>query len=756
MMLRLSCAVLAILLGARLTAAQQDTTGILVIVMDRETTAPVTLASVEAMGVFRETDQDGRANLPVGTGRQRIAVRRIGFAPFDTIASVSQPTTVEIWLTPRPLDLDPLTARARREEGGAARERALFNREPVPGVVGVSRLEMRELPMLGEVDVLRALQALPGVMPANDLSARIHVRGGGPDQNVYLLDGARIFAPYHMFGIFGAFNADGIGRAELYRGSLPARYGGGLSSVVELDHRSGSGTGVEGAGGIGMLGARVLLTGPFSVAKGSWMVAARRTHADLVLDRYSDRGFPYAFWDADAHVTVRPTPAHRIRTSFFGSQDRFRMFLEYVSDHMTSRWENAVGSVQWDWTIGHGLGLRTVVWGSRYDGGLAIGGGVERPTSTNNVAVAGLAVTLSSHGELGGIRTGLDLETGRMALHGGVGPGGLFEGDTSSPYQTVAAFVETDRWLGPLRLGPGLRIEAFPATGAVRLAPRLYGRLHVGEAVVLTAGVTRSHQVASTLRDDRYPLPGPPFWFAHDGGMPVSRSDAATVAVEGWLGQEWSFELSTYVRSLVDIPRWRPIGSRTLEGLDFDDGSAEGLSVSIRRHAGRLTGWVGYEGSRVRFEEADTGRRYSPPWEHRNTLEAAVSARVFKQATISSRATFSTGAPFWPETGIVSTWRFDPIRGAIRNGGGYPTWSTEQMRLPEYFRADVSVRWPFQVGQAVMEPYLRLLNITGRQNVLYYRLANTWSPQSPGSRLYPELQLPIPVAFPSLGLDVRF
>ncbi|MEJ2184451.1 MAG: TonB-dependent receptor plug domain-containing protein [Gemmatimonadota bacterium] len=735
----------------------QDTLSVHVLVVDRESGLPVSLASVRGMGVTRDTDREGVVLLPLVRGMQRIAVSRIGFAPADTVVPVEGPVAIRIVLAPRPLDIGPLTVRAQRSEGGPARERALFHREPVPGLVGISRTELRELPLLGEADVLRALQSLPGVASANDLSARLHVNGGAPDQNVYLLDGARVFAPYHMFGIFGSFNADAVGRAEVYRGSLPARYGGALSSVVDVEQRAGSEEGVEGAGGLGMLGMRLLLAGPTPVFDGSWMVAARRTHADLVLDRHSERGFPYAFWDAHGQVTLRPHPDHRVRLSVFGSEDRFRMFLETVIDNMLSRWSSGVASVQWDWTPGAGLGSRTVVWGSRYDSSLGFGSFLDRPTSRDEVAVGGAKTVFSRQGQQGGFQAGLEVEDGRVDLIGGQQAGGLFMGSATTREQTAAAFIDVERWVGPLRLSPGLRVEWFNGQ-AVRFAPRLFGRLHLSGDIALTAGLTRSHQVLSTLRDDRFSLPGPPFWFAQGREMPVSRSDAATLALEGWLGRAWSFDVSLFGRALHDIARWRPEEVRTLAGLSFDDGHATGLSVSLRRHTGRITGWIAYDLSRVKFKERESGQDYSPPWEHRQTFRTALSVRVRRDANISAQAAYSTGAPFWPPNGEVPMWQFDPIRGVFGGTDPRPTWSTGQMRLPDYFRLDIAVRWPFRLGAMNLEPYLSLLNVTGRQNVLYYTLvSDMWqSPRNYRAQLRPNLQLPIPMAFPSVGVDIRF
>src|SRR5690606_3356963 len=132
---------------------------------------------------------------------------------------------------------------------------------------------------------------------------------------LFLLDGARVFAPYHMFSMMGAFNADAVARAELYRGSLPARFGGALSSVIDLEHQDGTVGGRSYEGGLSVLGIRMMARDILPVANASWMVALRRTHLDLVADRFLEKDFPYAFHDVNARITIQPRSNQRVRAS---------------------------------------------------------------------------------------------------------------------------------------------------------------------------------------------------------------------------------------------------------------------------------------------------------------------------------------------------------------------------------------------------------------------------------------------------------
>jgi hypothetical protein len=718
------------------------------------------VVEIDAGGSKRRTltDRAGRFSfLGLAPGTIEVTSWKLGYAPFDTTLVLSPgATSLSIALRVRPIALRPLTVRAERHQKGAAVERALFDREVMVGVVGISGQEIRAVPALGEADVLRSLQALPGVVQLNDLSAQLHVRGGGPDQNLFLLDGARVFAPYHLFGLFGAFNTDAVGRVEFFRGALPARYGGALSSVVEVEHRNGPVEHAEFDGGISLLAARIANRGPLPWANGYWHVAARRSHADLVLDKFSSTEFPYAFYDLQSGISLSPAPGHRVEGSFFSSADRFRMFLGGTTADLRSRWRNTVGSLRWNWTGQGPWSAAAAVWASGYGGEMEIGTGPETPSTNNRVSVGGLKFEVSHRGNASGFRAGVDVEGGNIALLGSEHPGSYYVGEINGGYLLPAMYGEIEHWVGPVRLAPGLRVLFDARTGDVLPEPRIGGRLHFSDDIAITFGVGRTHQILSTLRDDRNILPGAPFWFVHPEDAPASRTDGISAALEGWLGRAWSFSGGPYARSFKDVPRWRPTGSRDISHLEFDDGEAIGFELYLRRHAGRLTGWVGYGFGEASLVEAETGKDYDAPWDRRHAVDAALFLRVGSRLSLSSRLVYGGGMPFWPFVGYVSAPRLDPLLGRTSFDGMVPVWADEQFRFPAYARLDLGARYPFGLWGAEVEPYLNIQNVLGRRNVLYYDLVTDGRNQVERDPVL----LPItPLSFtflPSIGIDVRF
>lgn len=749
-------------------------------VRDADTHEPIAHATIQipALGRGVLTNKHGFFVLPdVPTGQWKIQARALGHRLHEVTLQIPSRGTVrvEFELETEPVALtgiSVLTTRARTAAGGAAPERALFDREVVPGVVTISGDEIRAIPALAEADVLRSLQALPGVVQRNDLSAQLHVRGGGPDQNLFLFDGARVFAPYHLFGMFGAFNADAVERVEFYRGALPARYGGALSSVVDIEQREGSER-LRVDAGLSLLGLRGTARGNLPWGDANWLLAGRRTHLDLVAEQQG-YDFPYAFHDLQGRLSFAPAPGQRVQASLFTSADRFRMFFGNSGGDLHSHWNNTVGSVRWTRASAGGWSWTANAWGSAYGGKLVVGdstiqaddattagdGLVASMTTENRIRVGGLQLEAVRQGEDTGVRVGLDVQGGAIALLGDEQPGSYIVGETRGAYLLPAAYIEAERWFGPVRLAPGLRLGYETRAGRLLVEPRLAGRYYLTDELALTLAVGRSHQVLSTLQDDRNVLPGAPLWFVHPDTTPASRTDGVSAEIEGWAGHEWSFSGTVYARAFTDVPRWRPVGTRKFQRLAFDDGRALGLELSLRKHAGRLTGWLGYGLSHVRLTEKETGEPYAAAWDRRHSLDATLLVKPWPWLSLSSRAIYGSGLPFWPFAGYVATPRFYPLAGGARRESYFaPYWADEQMRYPAYFRLDLGMRLQFQWGRAQIQPFAQVLNVTRRPNVLYYELSSLYNgPENFGDEnavLRPVDPFPFSL-MPSVGVDVHF
>jgi hypothetical protein len=203
--------------------------------------------------------------------------------------------------------------------------------------------QVRKLPSLfGEVDIIKNIQMLPGVISAGEGTTSFFVRGGSADQNLILIDEAPIYDPSHLFGLFSVFNADVIKDAEIYKGGIPSRFGGRLSSILDVRTKDGNNKQVGVAGGIGTMASRVMVEGPFRKDKSSFIVSARRSYVDLFL-RAADQDNIVYFYDVNAKASWRYNNNNRFFVAFYTGRDIFRF-----QDDFGFEWGNATGTFRWN------------------------------------------------------------------------------------------------------------------------------------------------------------------------------------------------------------------------------------------------------------------------------------------------------------------------------------------------------------------------------------------------------------------------
>ncbi len=744
-------------------AAQAPDSGVWAVrTVDRRSGDPISgvLVSFSKRGANRVTDDRGLAAGHKNAATVRVLARRLGYADLDTLVAVPKAGGVVVLLLERSaVELPPLTVEAERRMTSIELHRLVFDREVAVGAVGMTQAEIKAVPPMVESDVLRSLQALAGVSSVNDYSGELFVRGGGSDQVAVLIDGAPVFAPYHMFGLFGAFNADAVESTEFYRGSIPARYGGALSGVVAARQKTGSADETRFAGGVSLLGVRFAADGSLPWNEFRWLAAGRKASVDVA--RIS---VPYSFHDLNLGLEAFPADEHRMRLSVFASDDEFDwdMSSSGTRNSFTSEWANLATSVTWSWVPDHRMSSDVTAYYSRYDGERTIGGTSSSPVTTNRISATGLRAELTLRDDHIGGRAGVALEAGPVELRTAGGPGGYMDGDMSASYQHLSAFAELEAWAGPLRIAPGVRAGSERRSGRNFLEPRLSVRLS-SSVFAISASVDRTYQFLSVLRDAVALEPGAPMWFLHGRDVPASASDGASVSLDTWRGEEWTASVAGWTRRFRAVPYWRPILTRDPSGVEYQDGGAQGLEVMVQRHSGRVRGWLSYQWARAAFDAAD-GSEYAPQWDRRHELDALLAADVPGDVELSLRATVGTGTPFWFPAGLYDALRFAPnqrMRDEELGGGSFFSrfdqliiWSDNQGRLPIYARLDLSARRAFRWGSVDVIPYLAVVNAGNRENVLRYDFVGVRDDgEGPYQTFRHGRQMPL---FPSIGIDFRF
>ena len=740
--------------------------------VDRTSGQPLTevLIAFPGRSVTKLTDDQGLASGEGAAGEVRVLATRLGYADLDTlVVAPADGGVVELPLERSAISLPPLTVQVERQMTSRELHRRMFEREVAVGAVGVTQAEIKAVPALAEADVFRSLQSLAGVTSVNDYTGELFVRGGGGDQVAVLLDGAPVFAPYHMYGYFGAFNADVVESTEFYRGSIPARHGGALSGVVSARQRTGGPGEVNLAGGLSLLGGRIAADGTLPWGDVRWLAAGRKAFVDLARIKV-----PYSFHDLNLGVEAHPAEEHRLRWSLFASDDDYAWDFQSAGvghESFGAKWANLATSASWSWVRNNRMTTDVTAYHSRYRGKQTFGGTSTDPSTTNRISATGLKAGFTWRGERKGGRAGIAVEGGPVQLLG-EGTGALFEGDLSASYLHAYAFAEVEAWLGPLRLSPGVRAATERRSGRNFVEPRFSVRLRTPYFAV-SASVDRTYQFLSTLRDAYTLEPGAPMWFVHGKNQPPSVADGISLSVDAWRGEGWTAGVAGWTRRFKGLPSWRAGRSRDPHTLAFHDGQARGVDVIVQRHVGRVRGWASYQWARVRVTDA-AGAEYHPQWDRRHEFEGLVAVDLPREFGISVRGTVGTGGPFWYPVGSYANLRYDPhqrldaptYEGALLSEADWFTvWSDVQGRLPTYARFDVSANYAFRWGAWEIAPYLSVVNVTGRNNILYYQFAGL-SEVSEDGMLFSEIgddrlgyvfdyeqQLPF---LPTIGINFKF
>lgn len=298
-------------------------------------------------------------NIPPGA--YTLVVSYIGYESYQDAMTFEgmEVRRLDVSLTPQPIMAEEVVVKADRYE----EERRMQS-----GFIALKTEKVWELPSIGEPDLLRTLQLLPGIQAASDISSGLYIRGGGPDQTLILLDQIPLYNPSHAFGFFSTFNPDAIKDMSLHKGAYPAQYGGRLGAVLDVRNRDGNRKAFQATGGISLISARLTLEGPMQ--KGSWMVSGRRTYLEPVLALLRNTvgdttDIPsYYFYDLNAKLN-RDFDKDKLTLSGYFGRDDLRLDLDQGS-YVDIRWGNWAFTGKWTHVLSPALFANLMVAGSQY------------------------------------------------------------------------------------------------------------------------------------------------------------------------------------------------------------------------------------------------------------------------------------------------------------------------------------------------------------------------------------------------------
>ncbi|NKB69646.1 MAG: TonB-dependent receptor plug domain-containing protein [Candidatus Latescibacteria bacterium] len=631
-------------------------------------------------------------------------------------------------------------------------------------IVALKMDNLQQMPAMGEPDLLRSLQLLPGVQTASDFSSGLYVRGGGPDQTGILLDQVRLYNPSHAFGFFSTFNPDAIKDVTFYKGAYPARYGGSLGAVLDVQNRDGNRRQFNSRGGVSLISSRMTVEGP--LGQGAWMVAGRRTYIDPVLKAIrgaSDNldGLGYYFYDINGKVNTQLTPEDNLVVSFYGGDDDLTVGVSEGADSLAfdMRWGNRALTGRWTHLFSPRLFGRLIGIYSKYQSDIELDI-FDTPIAIRNrlrdATVKGDIDFFASPDHT--LRTGVDLTFYRFDYR--VRFDQYRDNLAVEPF-LLSAYVQDDWQLTPLteaRLG--LRGAYYEEGQRLALNPRfsLSHLLQDGWRVKLAGG--RYQQFLQLVSTEGFS--GADSWVPLDETVEPGRSWQIVGGLEWDPVSTYKVSLESYYTDLANLVVLDQEAEENREQITSEEvfktggqGWAAGLELFVEKRRGGLTGWLGYTlgWTRRQFAEIDAGRSYPPKYDRRHDISLTATYRFAPVCSscgrwiVTANFVYGSGQAFTPAAARYTLrdpavdQPVDRLLAARRNSA----------RLLPYHRLDLGVRRTLKLfGDGVdAEVYLQIFNFYNRRNEWFIQ----YDGENAGEK--PEVVEMFPV-LPTFGLDFRF
>jgi outer membrane cobalamin receptor len=624
---------------------------------------------------------------------------------------------------------------------------------PQVSSVTLQPAQIASIPKAGEGDIMRILQLLPGVQSLSEISAGLYVRGGSPDQNLILLDGATLYNPNHFFGFFSTFNSDAIKDVELIKGGYPAEYGGRLSAVLNVTNRDGDLNRTNGKVSLGVISSRASVETP--VGDGAFSISARRTYIDYVLGvtgLQKSLDLPeYRFFDLNGKFTQNLGEKDKIFVSGFGGSDKLFYGNGAAASSVDINWGNQAGSSGWTHIFSSNLFSHFTLSGSHYFSLLQFGLGDNSFKFDNQIydlTFKGDAEYFASQKDI--IKTGFQVSKYDFILNIKQANNPPNADIDVRPYY-YAGYISNEwkpdeRWA----LTTGLRVDGITSNGDVGIDPRVTARYILNEDVTLKASWGIYHQYLKLAANPLFSAFD--LWLPVDSTQKASRADQYVLGVSTVPFEGFTFDVETYYKNMTNLVELKPNivqGSKLSDIFFVGSGYSYGIEFFLQKQIGDITGWVGYTlaYNRRTFPDINNGTTFPPVYDRRNDLNVTVTYRLNDRWTLGSTFVYATGQSYSQTTALYNAPEPDydgktiPVEGT-KNG----------LRLEPYNRLDLSATYSFGLftEKRNAEFFVDIYNVYNHRNV-WFRRVDTQA--EPAPTLTDVRLLPI---LPTFGISVKF
>ena len=689
------------------------------------------------------TNLSGYFVLPrVSAAAYTLETRLLGYKTYSQEIRLGpgEQKVIEIRLAPEAVAVQAVVVSAEKEKVSEQ----LYDRQI--SEIELSARQINAIPQVAEADLLRSLQTLPGIVPLSDFSSALYVRGGTPDQNLYMIDGADVYNPQHAFGLFSTFNTDAIKHVELSKGGFGAQYGDRLSSVLNVTHLDGNREEFEGSASLSLLSAKTTLQTPLG-RTGSLSGSIRRPYFDQTVAKAVDDLPDYYFYDGNVKAFFDLNNSNKLTLSGYGGRDFLNLnFNEKATDKTGIKydWGNKTASMRWTHVFSPALFSNFWVTGSRFTSDFVLEDA--NVTEKNDIYDVTFKGSLQYHHSSQFITAFGFEQKNLQVIYRQVFPGGEVDVDTK-PTQ-YSGYLQTT-WMPSLawEVEAGLRYNLFTSdTTYQNLTPRLAVKYKLDDhsSLKAAAGIYKQylHRIPRFFVAD--------IWTIADKYNRESTAQHAILGYQRELANVFQCEVEAFYKNYQDIlaynynlltelqpsrynDKQEPVYTETKGIFNRGGGRTLGLELLVRKDVGAVNGWIGYSFSRTKyaFDDINQGEGFAPRHDRSHTVNVVsnidvkiVLQKLFHRPAGQTRGNLDLGVNFIYSTGQPFT---EPGSGYfIASDPAAPGRSLEfaptrinHIRLPYYGRLDVSLTWHKHYRAWSMSPFIQVFNIGNRKNVWF-------------------------------------
>lgn len=636
------------------------------------------------------------------------------------------------------------------------------------GAISIPVETIKKIPaLLGETDVLKVLQLLPGVKPGMEGTSGFYVRGGTPDQNLILLDGTPLYNVSHLYGFFSVFNTDALNHVELIKGGFPARYGGRLSSVLEINMKDGNMKRFKVNANLGFISSNATIEGPIIKDKLSFVVSARRSYIDLFyqplyraisFNQYAKQG--YFFYDFNGKINYKPSKNDQISFSAYTGQDKFYNNIgpyRYLYDGVIYEnlqkdelsWGNRLAALRWNHRINSRWFSTMLLNYTRYKYQ------VFKQVKESEEGDTGIVTTGSSQDfrsmvrDLGfkyefdyspnnknAVKTGINVIYHRFSpgataysVQNPLSPKSIDSSYGSSMVRAVETglFAENDMVINDrLKINYGLHYSQFFLKDKFyhSLQPRLSARYLIGKDWALKASLVKMQQYIHLLTNSTIGLPTD-LWVPSVKQLAPETSYQGSIGIAKTLVKKYLFSVETYYKHLQGVLDYKNGSSflntyeQWFQKIESGKGRSYGLEVFLQKKVGKTTGWVSYTLSKTdrQFAGINNGERFPFKYDSRHNISVVFTYDIDSKYSIAGTWIFATGNAF-----TLPNIRYESID---QNGQKVEVESYQkrnQFRGADYHRMDVSLTRHYQKKYYTLNVNFGFYNLYSRKNPFYYNI----------------------------------